>query len=35
LKASKHFTNITIKRAQQRADGVIDWVITCTADYAA
>jgi type IV pilus assembly protein PilN len=35
LKASKHFTNITIKSARQRADGVVDWSITCNADYSA
>ncbi len=35
LKASVHFTNITIKRASQRADGVVDWTITCTASYSA
>jgi len=29
LKASTHFTNITIKGARQRADGTVDWVITC------
>ena len=35
LKASVHFTNITIKRASQRGDGVVDWTITCTASYSA
>ena len=35
LKASVHFTNITIKSAHQRADGVVDWVITCSASYSA
>jgi type IV pilus assembly protein PilN len=35
LKASTHFTNITIKTARQRADGTVDWVITCNANYSA
>ena len=35
LKASVHFTNITIKSARQRADGVVEWSITCSASYAA
>jgi type IV pilus assembly protein PilN len=35
LKASTHFTNITIKGARQRADGTVEWVITCNANYAA
>jgi Tfp pilus assembly protein PilN len=35
LKASKHFTNVTIKTARQRADGVVDWTILCNADYSA
>lgn len=35
LKASKHFHDIAIKRANQRPDGVVDWEIVCTADYAA
>ena len=35
LKASTHFTNITIKGARQRPDGIVDWVITCNANYAA
>jgi type IV pilus assembly protein PilN len=35
LKASVHFTNITIKSAHQRADGIVDWVITCNASYSA
>jgi len=35
MKASTHFTNITIKGARQRADGTVDWVITCTANYSA
>src|SRR5205807_6550589 len=29
LKASVHFTNITIKTPHQRATGVVDWVVTC------
>jgi len=35
LKASVHFTNITIKTARQRGDGIVDWVITCNASYSA
>jgi type IV pilus assembly protein PilN len=35
LKASTHFTNINIKTARQRADGTVDWVITCNANYSA
>lgn len=35
LKASTHFTNITIKTARQRADGVVEWVVTCNASYSA
>jgi type IV pilus assembly protein PilN len=35
LKASTHFTNITIKGARQKADGVVDWTITCNANYSA
>jgi type IV pilus assembly protein PilN len=35
LKASTHFTNITIKTARQRADGTVDWTILCNASYAA
>jgi len=35
LKASTHFTNITIKGARQRNDGTVDWVITCNANYSA
>ena len=35
LKASTHFTNITIKKASQRSDGTVDWSITCTASYSA
>jgi type IV pilus assembly protein PilN len=35
LKGSTHFTNITIKVARQRADGTVDWTITCSANYSA
>ncbi len=35
LKASVHFTNITIKTARQRGDGVVDWTVTCNASYSA
>ena len=35
LKASTHFTNITIKTARQRVDGTVDWVITCNTNYSA
>ncbi len=35
LKASRHFHDIVIKRATQKADGTVDWEITCTADYSA
>src|ERR1700694_480745 len=35
LKASTHFTTITIKGARQRPDGTVDWVITCNANYSA
>ena len=35
LKASTHLLNITIKGARQRADGTVDWTITCTANYSA
>ena len=35
LKASTHFTNITIKGARQKPDGVVDWTITCNANYSA
>lgn len=35
LKASRHFTNITIKTARQKPDGTVDWTILCTADYQA
>ena len=35
LKASKHFRDIVIKRATQKADGTVEWDIICTADYSA
>lgn len=35
LKASVHFTNITIKNARQRTDGTVDWIILCNASYSA
>ena len=35
LKASKHFHDIVIRKAQQRGDGTVDWSITCSADYSA
>ena len=35
LKVSTHFTNITIKTARQRADGTVDWIITCNTNYSA
>src|SRR3954469_1318534 len=36
LKASTHFTNITIKGAKQAtADGVVSWTIVCNANYSA
>lgn len=35
LKASVHFTNITIKTARQKPDGTVDWTILCTASYSA
>ena len=35
LKASKHFRDITIRKATQKADGIVDWDISCTADYSA
>src|SRR6266849_4428175 len=35
LKASQHFRDIVIHRASQRADGLVDWTITCSADYSA
>ena len=35
LKGSKHFRDVVIKRASQKSDGVVDWEITCFADYSA
>ena len=35
LKGSTHFTNINIKTARQKQDGVVEWTITCTASYSA
>jgi type IV pilus assembly protein PilN len=35
LKASTHFTNVTIKSARQRTDGIVEWTILCNANYAA
>jgi type IV pilus assembly protein PilN len=35
LKGSVHFTNIVIKSAKQKPDGTVEWVVTCTASYAA
>jgi type IV pilus assembly protein PilN len=35
LKGSQHFRDIVIRRASQRADGLVDWTITCSADYSA
>ncbi len=35
LKASKHFHDISIRRAQQKVDGTVDWEINCSADYSA
>ena len=35
LKTSKHFTDVVIRKASQRGDGVVDWEVTCHADYAA
>jgi type IV pilus assembly protein PilN len=35
LKASVHFTNITIKSARQKPDGTVEWSITCNSSYAA
>jgi Tfp pilus assembly protein PilN len=35
LKASKHFHDISIKRAAQKVDGSVDWEINCSADYSA
>jgi type IV pilus assembly protein PilN len=35
LKTSKHFTDVVIRRANQRGDGIVEWEISCHADYAA
>jgi type IV pilus assembly protein PilN len=35
LKASKHFRDVVIRKAAQRPDGVVEWEITCGADYSA
>ena len=35
LKASKHFREVNIRKASQRADGTVEWTVTCTADYSA
>lgn len=35
LKASKHFREITIRKASQRSEGLVDWEISCNADYSA
>jgi type IV pilus assembly protein PilN len=35
MKASKHFRDIVIKRAAQAGNGIVDWTITCAADYSA
>jgi type IV pilus assembly protein PilN len=35
LKASTHFKDIVIKTARQRADGTVDWIVTCSANYSA
>ena len=35
LKGSKHFTDVVIRHANQRGDGVVEWDVTCHADYAA
>ena len=33
LKASKHFRDVNIKTARQRGETLVEWVVTCTADY--
>jgi type IV pilus assembly protein PilN len=33
LKASKHFKDVTIRSARQRGETIVDWTITCVADY--
>ncbi len=35
LKSSKHFSDVVIRHANQRGDGVVDWEISCHADYSA
>lgn len=35
LKGSKHFTDVVIRKASQKTDGVVDWEITCKANYSA
>jgi type IV pilus assembly protein PilN len=35
LKASVHFTNVVIKTARQKPDGIVEWAITCNASYSA
>jgi type IV pilus assembly protein PilN len=33
--SSKHFHAPVIRRAQQRGDGLVEWEVTCVADYSA
>lgn len=35
LKGSKHFTDVVIRKAAQKNDGVVVWEITCKANYTA
>ncbi len=35
MKASRHFHDVTIRKATQRNDGVVEWDVTCVADYSA
>jgi len=35
LKTSRHFSEVVIRHAAQKADGIVDWDITCHADYSA
>jgi type IV pilus assembly protein PilN len=35
MKASKHFHDVNIRKAGQGTDGVVNWEITCVADYSA
>ena len=35
LKASTHFSNVTIKTARQKTDGTVEWTILCSASYSA